>query len=303
MLISSDDDYVFVREFNGFKKHEDGLFAYVYAWSFPRDSRMLRFRLEERENRESGQWNEVTTFIVKNPNRSRIESWKPQKHPQFQLPGDIDVQIGELVVRAERSHPLDIWENVALLTMRLSQGGQVLTNWGIRNTWVWDASGNFDSFGASKVITNEWIRYRAHRPLDPKWPWRFEVGFAMDSNFAETNLYSFTLSWPPGGNVQTNFAGIPIRVGRNQWALNVELLEKDKETRLTFVSVHDEEGKDVTEFGGNWGQHHFSQRLSSSASTNILAIIAIHPNYPAEFILQPRHEKSVDEQDQAAPEE
>src|SRR5207245_6241010 len=96
---------------------------------------------------------EAATFVVKNPKRPLIQTWLVEKLPRFKLPGDIEVQVGELTVRAERIHPNDIWENIALLPMRVTNNGQALTNWGIYEARVWDASGNFDYFGARKTIT------------------------------------------------------------------------------------------------------------------------------------------------------
>ena len=62
LLISGDNGFTFVKEFNGFKKLPDGLFAHIWAESFPRESKQLRFRLEERDKPQGRDWR--TKFLV-----------------------------------------------------------------------------------------------------------------------------------------------------------------------------------------------------------------------------------------------
>jgi hypothetical protein len=44
-LIFGDNGVSFVKEFHDFKKEPDGLSSYIWSESFPRDSRLLHFRL------------------------------------------------------------------------------------------------------------------------------------------------------------------------------------------------------------------------------------------------------------------
>lgn len=296
LLIFGDDDFTFLREFDGFKKQTDGLFSYVRAWSFPRDSRLLHFRLEERDNWDSGDWREVTTFVLKNPQAPRIESWRPAHFPRFALAGSLDVEVGELTVQHKPINPTDIWTSMALLPVRVRNNGQVVTNWGIRDGRIWDASGNFDYFTFSKVITNDWMVNRMFRTLDPTKLWRFQVNFALDSSFPAANLFSFTVPWPLTGTIQTNLGGFPFRIGYvNTDMLSVELMKKPMETRLTFVIAVDDEGKNLYNDSGSWGQHLFwaGLKLSVSKPAQVHATVAIHRNYQAEFTLQPRYERAA----------
>src|SRR6266536_2170625 len=204
LVISGNDDYAFVNEFDGFREKANGLFAYVGTSSFPRDSRFLRFRLEERDSSESRDWRELTTFVVKNPKEARIEPWKTERQPRLKLADGLEVEVGELIVRHEPIHPTDIWEYTGLLPVRVIQNGQMRTNWGLHNGPIRDASGNFDHFTFSKIITNDWMVYRIFRPLDPTKAWRFQVNVALDSDFPATNLFSFTLPRTLTGTIQAN---------------------------------------------------------------------------------------------------
>ena len=300
LLIPGDDDFAFVREFDGFNQLADGLFAYIGPSSFPRDSRLLRFRLEERGRSESHDWREVATFVVKNPKAARIESWKTERHPRLKLADSFEVEVGELIVRHERIHPTDIWEYMGLLPVRVFENGQMRTNWGIHNGPIRDASGNFDQFTFSKVITNDWMVYRMFRLLDPTKAWRFQVNVALDSDFPATNLFSFTIPRPSIGPIQTNLGGFQVHIGSSRigsfnadW-LNVELASKQPETRLTFVKAVDDAGNDLDNWSGSWGQHSFSKSLKSSIPGQVHVTLAIHPNYPVGFTLMPRYERAAE---------
>jgi len=291
LLVSGDDGFLFVKEFNDFKTYPDGMFSYLNAWSFPRDSKQLRFRLEERDRSDSSDWHEMATFALRNPNPAQVQRWSVDDHPRFKLPGNIEIIVEDLTVRTNRTPPNDIWESMALLRLRSMQNGEVLTNWGMHHGQIWDASGNFDGFGASKIVTNDWIIYRAHRPLDPAKPWRFKAGFALDSAFPATNLFSFTVSWPMAGSCQTNLAGFPAQIRFvNQDMLSVELTSKPADMILSFVSAEDDAGTNLDDWSGSWSQHSFWKKLKLSKPVTVRATVAVRPFYPVRFTLQPRLE-------------
>ena len=292
LLVSGDDDFVFVQEFDRFKLPPDGTFGYFSARSFPRDSRLLHFRLEERDDSNKRDWREVTTFIVKNPSRASIQPWKGEHSTRFKLDSSLDVEVGELVVRHEPIHPIDIWEYLALLPIRITNNTQAVTNWGIREGTVEDASGNFDHFTFSKIMTNDWMVYRMFRPLDPTKPWRFNVKFAIDSDFPKTNLFSFVVPFGLTTSIRTNLGGQPVEIGFvNSDMLSVQLTNKPAATRLTFVTATDDGGNNLDGRTGSWGQHSFWRRIERPPTPQIHVTVAIHPTYPATFTLLPRLER------------
>src|SRR6185436_13024254 len=56
LLISGDNDYSFIYDFTDFKSYDDGIFSLFYRYAFPRDSRLLHFRLEERDSSDTRDW-------------------------------------------------------------------------------------------------------------------------------------------------------------------------------------------------------------------------------------------------------
>jgi hypothetical protein len=294
VVLFGDDGFTYVQEYQEFKQYPDGLFSYINAHTFPRTSRWLHIRLEQRQSSRTRDFREIATFVVKNPKPARPEPWVPEKSPRIKVAPDMEVEVGELVVRSEPIHKSDMWEHVAILPLRFASNGEIVTNWGIHDIRVRDASGNFDYFGSLRSITNDWILYRGFRPLDPAQPWRFDVGFALEDSFPQTNLFSFAVPWPMNGTNQTNFGGLAVSISWvNTDMLAVELPDAPADWRLTFVGARDADGSDLNERSGSWSQHRFWRLLKvrDSKGMKVHATVAIHPNYPATFTLQPRYDK------------
>jgi hypothetical protein len=299
LLLSGErDDFSFVNEFNGFRKFDDGLFALIYAYSFPRDAEQIRFRLEERESLTSREWREVVTFLVKNPKPARVARWTPDERPRFRLPNDVEVEVGDLVLRDEPVHPTDIWENTAELLLKFRHNGQLLTNWGALAGKVFDSSGNIDAVRSFKKLTNDWSVYRLFRPLDPTKLWRFELRLGVDSNFSPTNLFSFSVPFPLPGPIQTNLGGNVCQIEFvSQAMLSVDLPNQPSGVRLSFVSAQDDAGRNLDDRSGSWLQHSFRrslkvrERLSNPRVDKINATIALRPEYEVQFTLRPRDER------------
>jgi len=299
LLVTGDDGFSYVHEFqrpHELKIYPDGIYGYLHAATWPRTSARITIRLEHRSSESSRDYRELATFMVKNPRRVEAEIWPVPQPFRTNLPGDVDVEIGEMVVRKNTTtYAGDIWEHMAELPVRFTCNGQVLTNWGIQYGPITDATGNRDFFSAIKVFTNEWTVYRLFRVLDPKVPWRFDISFALDSNYSQTNLFDFDAPWPMKGKISTNLAGVPVTIGYVYTdMLDVELPTKPPYLRLSFVKAIDDDGKDLNAVAASWRQHGFSRKLSvrNQKTVNVRATIAIHPNYPTSFTLQPRHEKA-----------
>lgn len=296
VLISGEDGFSYVHEFHGpymFRQYPDGIFGYLQAQTFPRTSPTLHIRLEERAG-DADRFREVATFTVDNPQPSRVASWKIENAPRLSISPEVTAEIGELVVRSETIHPSDIWDHVVELPVRFTCGGQVLTNWSCHEAKVRDASGNSDWFNASRIIADGSSLFRSHRVLDPRVPWRFELNFALDSDFPATNVFQVSFPWLMNRTIQTNLGGLPARLDfRFGGCLVVELLSQPEDRRLTLIDARDKTGWSVDGQSGSWSQHSFHRMLEPTPnSQNITATIAIHPNYPATFTLQPRFDKT-----------
>jgi hypothetical protein len=294
LLIYGDDGFTYVREFEGFKEYDYGIFQYINAPTFPRTSSRLHFRLEERDNGHTRSFRELATFTVKNPRRAKVENWTVDKAPRITLAAGLELEVRELIVRTEPIHPDDIWDHITELVFRVMRRGQMLSNWDLHDTRIRDASGNIDWFLGNVRITNDWAVCTSARVLDPSVPWRFDANFALDSDFPETNLYSFAITWPTGTN-WTEFSGLPVSISFvNSAVLAVQIPSKPPHLRLTFVSAFDDEGRNINEGSGSWSQHSFWKLLKVRSNKQMIinATIAIQPNHPASFTLQPRYDKS-----------
>jgi len=96
--------------------------------------------------------------------------------------------------------------------------------------------------------------------------------------------------------IQTNLGGSAVSIDFvNTDMLSVQLTNKPAQMRLTFIKAVDDAGMDLAEHTGSWGQHGFwkmlrLQRAGSPTPVQVHATVAIHENYEAEFMLQPRSE-------------
>lgn len=292
VFITGDDGFCYGHY--ELRKH-DGSYAYLCADAWPRTSRLLRIRLEEEVSSSGREGREVASFTVRNPKRVKPPIWLAEPSFKTTLPDDVEVETGELVARIGPIHRSDFREHTAELPVRFSRAGEVLRNWEIfSDSFFTDADGNSGGFGSVKHGANGFAVYqlRGFRPVNPFQPWRFEVTFGMGSDFPETNLFRFTVPWRMPGTNHTNFAGVPVAISYVNSMLAVELPTCPKEFRVTFISALGDGGENVDDSSGSVRQHDFWRALNPRGSSNIHATIAIHPNYPASFTLQPRHERA-----------
>lgn len=313
ILLYGDDGFPYVTEIisgygpnyyvNCFRKYGDGVFGTFEKWTYPRDSKTFHFRLQERISRDSDDWHELATFDLPNPHPIKPEHREIDKSPRFKFPPGIEVEIGDLVVRDHPTNRIhDIYNPWAYLSTRISRSGHVVTNWGMFDAHYTDAVGNSETFGSGKTITNGWITFGTHRPLDPATPWHFKAAFGQASDYPATNLFTFTTSLPVNGQVLTNFGPYRAQVtSPNRDALSVELIEKPEDVRIDLVSATNEKGWTNHGLTGGGSQHRFvwnmnswllpsgGERMQSASQVNVT--IAIDPIYWSEFTLQPRYEK------------
>ena len=91
--------------------------------------------------------------------------------------------------------------------------------------------------------------------------------------------------------------GFPVHIEFvNTDMLSVELTNKPASLRLTFIKAVDDDGTNLDDWSGSWGQHGFWKKLKLARTATpkpvrVRATVAIHENYETEFILQPRYER------------
>jgi hypothetical protein len=301
LVILGEDDFPYVEEFERSKQYPDGVFLYVTTTAFPRSSKMLRFRLEQREDR-LGPWQKVAEFSRKNPvdtkELERRPEWRPEPGRVTRTNDGINFVLGELIVAQDFTNTWDnFWQNTVTIPVQITQNGVLLTNWGLHDLRAEDSSGNSLHLGAQKSVKDSWVVWKTFRSIDPARVWRLRAGLAPDSAYAPTNLFTVHVPVPPGAPFTTNVGGYPLEVGFvNMNMLSVELLTNSPSLRLAFVGARDDSGKDIAEHSGSWSQFRFWKSLAlrpspnspSSGAKSVTATIAISPNVPLEFTVKPR---------------
>lgn len=319
LVLSGDDGFSFINNLPVIGHFPDGDFWHFQAEVFPRASKLLRLRLEERENVDSHDWKTCFSLEFPNPKPSVLQKWKPTdaSATRVTLTEVLEAQIGGIEIRRGTEFPKDIWENTVVIPVRITRGGELLTNWGMSDITLTDASGNRAGFSGVRILTNGWLEYRGlytSTLLNPHLPWQLKANIAQHYNFPATEMHFITIPAVLGTTVLTNLAGLPVRinfgnvppgvgVGGSGFVLaypqmmQVELPAKPPDWRLSSLEVKDDQGKRVLGYSwGGEGKHllwkYGTTRygVGGSPPNELHITIAIHPNYPHEFILQPHLE-------------
>jgi len=298
LVILGEDGFPYVEEFERSKEYQDGVYLYVTTTAFSRSSRVLRFRLEQREDK-LGPWRTVAEFSRKNPVPVMEHTWPPEPYPLTRSSYGISFVFGEVTVAQDYTNAWDnFWQNTVTIPVQVTQNGVLLTNWGLHDVRAEDSSGNSLYLGTQKSLKDGWMVFRTFRSIDPGKVWRLRMGLAPDSDYAATNLFTLHVPIPLGASFKTNVGGFPLEVGFvNMNMLWVDLLTNAPDLRLAFVGAQDDGGKEIGEHSGSWGQFRFNKSLAltslrlpnpPSPVGKITATIAISPNVPLELTIKPR---------------
>jgi len=268
-------EYVQYMGAGSFRKYVDGYFGYVFASRYPRDSRMLRLRIEHRSKYEDP-WREVAEFEVRNRPQRTTKLWKAEPANTSKKIGELEVTLGQVTVVTQ-----SLTARAVTAPFQVKKNGLLLTNWSAAYTHSEDASGNWASYFIQS--------------LDPRYVWKFDVDFEPESDFAPENLLTFNL--PKGGlSISTNFMNIPLTISWNWDYLEVNIPTNRTDVGLRFVRITDEQGRHGINPSGSWSQFSFrkgsfmiqtEQGLTMSDLHLTTATVAIVPNVHATFYAQP----------------
>jgi hypothetical protein len=273
VLITADSGFSYgyypVRNF------PEAKYAYFTAHDWPRTSRLLRIRIEEESN-PAGSFRQVASFSVRNPKPTKPPQWTAERSLKATLSGSLEVEFGNLLARTRPREADEFGPDTGELRMRVIEGGETLTNWGISSdSGFSDSAGNTGGFGEVKWSRQGYGVYPllSFHALDPFQPWQFRITVERQAQFPETNLFRFAVPSGMSGTNQTNFAGVPVNISFANTMLAIELPTRPKELRLSFVSAFGDDGTSIDGRSGSSRAHDFWRRLTAHGSSNIHATL------------------------------
>jgi hypothetical protein len=270
--------------------------SYVTMTSFPRAQKYLQCDLHDEHGKVLGR------LSLKNPAYLRRKPVTPLPSPATITIGNVDVTFGQREFPQEPPPGSFAGMPIALLNLKISRAGLALTNWRVADTTWRDSYGNHQFINAVKTLTNDWQQYRVWRFLDRAHAWKVRFSVTKDTNFTPEELCTFEVKYPlpapkielcHGRRLQVSFVNTDM--------LSVDLLDTNENVRLTFIEVTDPQGNDLYSGSGSWRQHGFWRGLqhqrrvdgvlhidsSIKPGTVARVTVAIHTNYPAEYIFPP----------------
>ncbi len=275
----------FVEELRGdhFQPYPDGYYGYIATSSFPRDSQWLGFRVERRGTEDQGgPWQTVAELKIKNPVRPTIQPWVADSAPNTKSIGGLDLVLGDVTVETIPYMPRDIWNHVVSTPFEVRSDEVLLTNWSAAYVQAEDASGN-------------WGPLVTHRSLDPRYVWKLEADFEPVSDFAEEEVATIGLP-RPSSTITTNVKNVPVTVSCDGYWLDASIPTNQPNLGLRFIDAPNDEGENVYDASGSWGQYGFRKGSFMTRRGNVLTMdfkptkvtLAVVPNVHATFYTQPR---------------
>jgi RNA polymerase sigma factor (sigma-70 family) len=273
----------FVQELSQFQLYPDGYYGYISTSRFPRDSQWLGFRVERRGTKdEGGPWQTVADLKIRNPVRPTIQPWVADSAPNTKSIAGLDLVLGDITVETIPYMPHDIWNHVVSTPFEVRSNGVLLTNWSAAYVQAEDASGNWDLLAS-------------HRSLDPRHVWKLEADFEPVSDFAEGELATIGLP-RPSSTITTNVMNVPVTVSWDGYWMDASIPTNQPNLGLRFINAANDEGENVYDASGSWGQYRFRKGSFMTRRGNVLTMdfkptkvtVAVVPNVHATFYTQPR---------------
>jgi RNA polymerase sigma factor (sigma-70 family) len=266
-----------------FRSYPDGYYGYVVTSRFPRDSHWLGCRVERRQTQaQGGPWQKVADLKVRNPVRPTHEPWVAKPVPVTNSDGSLDFVLGEVTVKTIPYQEHDIWNHLVTMPMEVRSNGILLSNWSASYVRAEDAIGNWDFFAS-------------HRSLDPRYVWKLDVDFEPESNFSDEILATIRLP-RRSSTITTNVLNVPVTISWDGYWVDASIPTSQTNLALKFVNAADDEGANVYNASGSWGQYQFRKGSFMTRRENVLTMdfkpttvtVAVVPNVHATFYTQPR---------------
>jgi hypothetical protein len=301
--------------------------ACIQLDAFPRRDSKFYLRFMERAQ-HGPQMVDVGQFVIPNPVHGPFPRWTPDLLPDTQTSGDLTMTLARLVygahafgnynlgsVERTRNDPLN---KDVLAAFRTTQNGAVVWNWHPVQIETSDATGNHVfSNGSSYARGNNEATVTYQWGLWPDEPaWKLRVEMARTSGFSDDDLWTVQnvplqsgsqqdlWNWGRNQNnapfAETTINGIHLtlypailfigqnRGGQSSGGFRIQASPEPEGTRLTLVSVTDDQGRAIENrnFGSGGGNHMFwLQNLGNGRALNIT--LAVDKSRFFEFTVKP----------------
>jgi RNA polymerase sigma factor (sigma-70 family) len=273
----------FEPEFQGFTKVGNAYYGNMETEIFPRDSRWLWMRLEQRDDpKHYDNWRPVAEFKFPNPGTNAKQPWTATPTPATNRVNDLDLVLKQVQLKVVPSLKNDIWNHIVTVPTEVWKAGIQMTNWGMAYCAWTDASGN-----SSGVM-------QSHRSLDPRFVWKLDMDFQPLTNFPPGSM--ITLDLPsPEQPVTTNVIGVPVTVSFNNPWIDAAMASHNPHWSLKFIRVADAVGVPGNSGAGSWGPFNFregyfrfgNEDALTSGDKPATVTFAVVPNVHTAFYTQP----------------
>jgi hypothetical protein len=135
LVITGEDGFPYVEEFQKAAKYGEGVFIYVNATAFPRRSRVLRFRLQHHDG-PIAPWHTVAEFRRRNP-VDESDDWSAETAPIHRTSGPFEFIAGQVAVETNHSNEMQsFWASTVTIPFQLRENGIIQTNWNLHQVTV-----------------------------------------------------------------------------------------------------------------------------------------------------------------------
>ncbi len=268
-----------------FNRYPEGYRGYIVTSRFPRDSRWLSFRVERRESsNHGGPWQLVAELKARNPVSATISPWVAEPAPIIRHAKGMDFVLRQIAVKPIPYMTNDIWNQFVNAPLEVRSKGVALTNWTAAYVHDEDASGNWD-----------WALAR-WRSLDPRYVWKLDANFELDSGFPDGALATVRLP-QQGATLTTNIMNVPVTVSWDGHWFDASIPTNNPDLALRFVEAEDDQGERGFNGAGSWSQYRFrygdfmvarNGTILASGWSPSKATFAVVPNVHVRFYTQPK---------------
>jgi len=275
--------------------------------AFPHRAGKFYLRLQE-WNRQNGRQTTKYSFVISNPSRGPFPTWYPDRLPDVQSDGDLEVTLTRLVFGARPEYmrsddaPDDPMNKAVLAAFQIKQNGVAATNWQPAQVETFDATGNHITGSCNNHWENDELVTLYQWGLWPNEPaWKLRAEFSRTSGFNDDEVWTVQNIPIEAGNMQNFWNYGPNRTNSAfaETALNGFHLKIFPVKQFTdqpaesaqqgaFQVQIDDQGRTIGNWRWSWGGNYNAFALRSlDGVKSVNVTLAFHKSRFVEFTVKP----------------